>query len=153
MKKRCFRPYQLAHVSDSSVLVKPLTFMNESGKAISRFVPRRYNAEQIVVVCDTLDLPPGMIRIRKGGSSAGHNGLKSIIASIGSSDFIRVYVGVGRPAAPVTVVQHVLSAFEHDSDRDLFMSGMDQAKRAVIDLIGGQRVSDVAALYNRKNTS
>jgi len=127
--------------------------MNESGKAISHFVPRRFSAEHLIVVCDTLDLPPGMIRIRKGGSSAGHNGLKSIIASIDSSDFIRVYIGVGRPAAPVTVVQHVLSAFENDSDRERFMSGIEQAKRAVIDLIGGQRVSDVAALYNRKNTS
>lgn len=153
MKKRCFRPYQLAKVSRSLVLIKPLTFMNQSGKAVSYFVPSRFNAEHLIVVCDTLDLPPGMIRVRKGGSSAGHNGLKSIIASIDSSDFIRVYVGVGRPVAPVTVVQHVLSAFERDSDRDLFMAGIDQAKRAVIDLIGGQRVSDVAALYNRKNTS
>ncbi len=153
MKKRCFRPYELARIPESALLMKPLTFMNASGRALSRFVPRRYDAEQLIVVCDTLDLPPGMIRIRKGGSSAGHNGLKSVIASIESSDFIRVYVGVGRPAAPVTVVQHVLSPFESESDRKLFLAGIDQAKQAVIELIGGQRVSDVAALYNRKNTS
>ncbi len=151
MKKRCFRPYERGKTGNGSVLLKPLTFMNLSGKAVHDYVPRRFGADELIVICDTLDLPPGMIRVKKGGSSAGHNGLKSIISSIGSSDFIRIYVGVGRPAS-APIVEHVLSVFEDPEQRDLFFQGVDKAKQAVINLIGGRSVTETAGVYNRKNS-
>ena len=112
MKKRCFRPYAFSKIDKSTQLVTPLTYMNNSGKVLPFLHPLYEQIEDVIVVCDTLDLPPGMIRIRKGGSSAGHNGLKSLIAYAQSPNFIRIYVGIGRPVPPRTVIDHVLSSPE-----------------------------------------
>lgn len=96
LRKRCFRLYRQAKVGSSVTLVEPLTYMNNSGEVMQYFPDVK--AEEIVVVCDQMDLPPGLIRIRRGGSSAGHNGLKSLIDALGSSNFTRIYIGIGRPA-------------------------------------------------------
>jgi len=101
------------------VLSKPQTFMNLSGEAVSALV-RRYklSPEDILVIHDDLDLPLGKIRIRERGSSGGHNGLKSIIARLGTQDFPRIRVGIslaegsdGAAAPEVDAVEHVLSDF------------------------------------------
>jgi PTH1 family peptidyl-tRNA hydrolase len=101
------------------VLAKPQTFMNLSGEAVSALV-RRYklSPEDILVIHDDLDLPLGKIRIREKGSSGGHNGLKSIIARLGTRDFPRIRVGIapnessdGAAAPEVDAVEHVLSDF------------------------------------------
>jgi len=83
-----------------AVLAKPQTFMNLSGLSVSRLV-KKYNValSDLLVVCDDLDLPLGRIRLRGGGSSGGHKGVSSIISSLGSQDFPRLRVGIGRPAA------------------------------------------------------
>ena len=78
--------------------------MNNSGDIAPDFLP--VDTGSMIVVCDQMDLPVGNIRIRKGGSSAGHNGLKSVIAGFGGSDFIRLYVGTGRPKEGESVVDH-----------------------------------------------
>jgi PTH1 family peptidyl-tRNA hydrolase len=102
-----------------AVLAKPQTFMNLSGEAVSALV-RRYklSPEDILVIHDDLDLPLGKIRIREKGSSGGHNGLKSIIARLGTRDFPRIRVGIapaessnGAAAPEVDAVEHVLSDF------------------------------------------
>ena len=101
------------------VVAKPQTFMNLSGEAVSALV-RRYklSAKDILVIYDDLDLPLGKIRIREKGSSGGHNGLKSIIAHLGTQDFPRIRVGISpsegsdNAAAPeVDAIEHVLSDF------------------------------------------
>jgi PTH1 family peptidyl-tRNA hydrolase len=80
------------------VLARPQTFMNASGESVSRLVKRlKISPSDLVVIHDDLDLPPGKIRLRLGGSSGGHKGLDSIISHIGSRDFYRVRVGIGRP--------------------------------------------------------
>ena len=72
--------------------------MNHSGTAVSRLVKKfKIELEDLLVVYDDLDLPLGKIRIREGGSAGGHNGIKSIIAELGSQDFPRLRVGIGRP--------------------------------------------------------
>lgn len=96
-------------------LVKPMTYMNLSGKAVAPVV--RYAncnpAEDLIVVSDDIDLPLGRIRVRKGGSAGGHNGLKSVIAETGTQDFVRVKVGVGREGRGRTsVIAHVLGKFD-----------------------------------------
>lgn len=94
------------------LLVKPQTFMNLSGEALAGLSLRhRVGAESIVVAYDECDLPLGRIRIRKGGGSGGHKGVGSIITVLGSADFQRVRLGIGRPPFG-DVADYVLSPFE-----------------------------------------
>jgi PTH1 family peptidyl-tRNA hydrolase len=153
MKKRCFRPYAFSKIDKSTQLVTPLTYMNNSGKVLPFLHPLYEQIEDVIVVCDTLDLPPGMIRIRKGGSSAGHNGLKSLIAYAQSPNFIRIYVGIGRPVPPHTVIDHVLSSPEEKQERELLQQGIEKAAEAVIDLIANKPIEEVINVYNRRNTT
>ncbi len=80
------------------VLAKPQTYMNLSGESVSRLIKKfDINLNDLLVIHDDLDLPLGKIRIRLGGGSAGHKGVNSIITELGSQDFIRIRVGIGRP--------------------------------------------------------
>ena len=89
----------------------PLTYMNSSGDAVGN-LSRRFNIapEEIMVISDDLDLPVGRIRLRRGGSDGGHNGLKSIIAGLGSANFMRLRIGIGRPE-PGKTIDYVLTGF------------------------------------------
>ena len=89
----------------------PLTYMNESGQAVSSLV-RRYrieSPEQIIVVQDELDLEPGVVKLKNGGGLAGHNGLRSIAQHLKTQDFLRVRIGVGKPPSKERGAGHVLS--------------------------------------------
>ena len=96
------------------LLVKPQTFMNLSGNCVAPVV-KYHNAnaaDDLLVVSDDIDLPVGKMRIRKGGSAGGHNGLKSVIERTGTADFVRLRLGVGRDARNrANVVGHVLGKF------------------------------------------
>lgn len=95
------------------IVVKPMTFMNLSGDCVAPVV-KYHNATpaDLVVVSDDIDLPVGKIRIRRGGSAGGHNGLKSVIERLGTPDFTRVRIGVGRDRSDRShVVGHVLGKF------------------------------------------
>ncbi len=102
------------------VVARPQTFMNLSGESVSRLV-RKFDIslDNLLVIHDDLDLPLGKIRIRQGGGSAGHKGIKSITAKLGSQHFLRLRVGIGRPLAvvgsaelnEVAIVSYVLSDF------------------------------------------
>ncbi len=93
-------------------IAKPLTFMNLSGQAV-RALMRRYqlDKDEILVVFDDIHLPPGSIRLRKGGSAGGHNGVQDIIDKLGSRDFPRLRIGVGDNFARGRQVEYVLSPF------------------------------------------
>ena len=96
-------------------LAKPLTWMNLSGVAARALVERwpALPLERLLVVADDLDLPLGKIRFRASGGDGGHNGIRSVIAELGTEAFPRLRLGIGRPAAdkPVDVVDHVLDPF------------------------------------------
>lgn len=118
-RRRLFTSYAFAHLSVEEnkrpiIAVRYDGFMNNSGSIISALI-RRYRAapDDLLVVVDNMDLQPGKCRIRKGGGTAGHNGLKSIVKYLGSGDFLRLYIGVGRPPAGVEVVEHVLGEPEN----------------------------------------
>ena len=84
-----------------ALLMKPETFMNASGTAIAEAASfYKIPPEQVIVLCDDISFAPGILRIRRRGSAGGHNGLKSIIASLGSQDFPRVKIGVGEKPSP-----------------------------------------------------
>ncbi|HEX2739915.1 MAG TPA: aminoacyl-tRNA hydrolase [Rubrobacter sp.] len=87
-------------------ILKPTTFMNNSGSAVSSYSP-----EDLIVVHDDLDLEAGTVRVKVGGGAGGHNGLRSIIQSLGN-DFVRVRIGIGRQPAGVTVTDYVLSRMD-----------------------------------------
>ncbi len=94
---------------EKALLVKPQTFMNNSGEAVGALA--RYHqipTGNIVVVYDDLDLPPGRFRLRQGGGHGGHNGLKSLNAHLPDSGYIRVRIGIGRPPAGMEVTPWVL---------------------------------------------
>lgn len=94
------------------LLVKPLTYMNESGRAIGPLLSwYKLEAEDLIVVHDDMDIPAGTIRIRKKGSAGGHNGIKSLLAHVGDEHFARVRIGIGRPLPGWTVIHHVLAPF------------------------------------------
>ena len=93
------------------VLAFPLTFMNESGQAVSKLV-RRYrieSPEQIIIVQDELDLEPGVVKLKNGGGLAGHNGLRSITQHLKTQDYLRVRIGVGKPPGRGSGAGHVLN--------------------------------------------
>lgn len=95
------------------VLAKPQTYMNESGKSVSQLLNwYKVKPDEMLVIVDDLDLPFGRLRLRPGGSAGGHNGLRSITRDIGTEDFPRLRVGIGRPNHPGgRAIGHVLGAF------------------------------------------
>lgn len=101
------------------LLVKPQTYMNLSGESVAE-VMNYYKLdpeEEMLVIFDDISLEPGNIRIRKKGSAGGHNGIKNIIAMTGTSDFMRVKVGVGKKPQDWDLADHVLGRFS-DEDRE-----------------------------------
>jgi len=94
------------------ILALPQTYMNLSGVAVKALVKKfKVSLKDLLVVCDDLDLAPGRMRIRPGGSSGGQRGIKSIIEHLGSDDFCRLRIGIGRPAGSKDASEHVLSVF------------------------------------------
>jgi len=98
--------------SGSLLLLKPLTFMNLSGESVLA-VSRYYKTSRIIVLHDELDIELGRIKIKHGGSSGGHNGLKSIDALVGN-DYDRVRIGISRPPQGRDVIKHVLGDFSKE---------------------------------------
>jgi PTH1 family peptidyl-tRNA hydrolase len=113
------------------VLAIPTTYMNESGRAIARLVRKQgIKPDRLVVVHDELDFPPGRVRLKAGGGTAGHNGLESIQASLRSKDFLRLRIGVGKPPSKEEGADHVLSRLPPDV-RDLTEESIEKGVNAV----------------------
>ncbi|MBN1191094.1 MAG: aminoacyl-tRNA hydrolase [Dehalococcoidales bacterium] len=122
------------------VLAKPQTYMNLSGRPVYSLL-RKYSLtpDDLIVIHDDLDLPLGKIRIRSGNSSGGHNGIKSIIACLGTQDFIRIRVGISRPPLEgeekeQTVVEYVLGDFS-EIDRPVIVDTVNRVCDAVVCLL------------------
>lgn len=112
------------------LLVRPITFMNLSGDSVAPLMRTHgLDPAHVLVVTDDLDLPLGRIRIRAEGSPGGHNGLKSLTARLNTETFPRIRIGIGRPPAGVTVVDHVLSTFTRD-EQDPIAAAIQRAADA-----------------------
>jgi len=107
-------------VTDDLILVKPMLFMNNSGSAVLPLV-KKYdpNYSGIIVIHDDLDVNFGRIRIKKGGSSGGHNGVQSIIERLGTDEFIRMKIGIGRPDCGLDGADFVLSKFNSEETKQI----------------------------------
>ena len=114
------------------LLVKPQTFMNLSGESVGPLM-RYYKIDPSDVYCiyDDMDLPIGKLRIRPNGSSGGHNGIKSLISHIGTENFPRFRVGIGRPLPQWTVIDHVLAPFSEENQEKV-QKGIKDTVKAVL---------------------
>lgn len=102
------------------VLIKPMAFMNRSGAAVAAMAAfYKVSVEEIIVVHDELDLPLGVVRVKRGGGEAGHNGLRSISTSLSSKDYLRVRLGIGRPIGRESGADYVLGQFSAGERIDL----------------------------------
>ena len=112
-------------------LAVPLTYMNDSGLAVTALA-RRYGVEpeQVVIVQDELDLPVGVLKVKNGGGLAGHNGLRSIKSHLHSDTFLRVRIGVGKPVSKEQGVDHVLKKFSKRERTEIDVT-IEQAADAV----------------------
>lgn len=116
-----------------TVLIKPLTFMNRSGNAVWEAIRMNDEIDNILVIHDDLDLETGVIRIKKAGSSGGHNGVQSIIDRLGSQDFIRLKIGIGRPnRGPAE--KYVLRRFNKE-ERPVITEAIETAADAVEEIL------------------
>jgi PTH1 family peptidyl-tRNA hydrolase len=129
-------------------LLKPQTYMNLSGRSVLQ-LSSYFNIppQQIIVLFDDISLVPGRLRIRGDGSAGGHNGIKSIIAEVGSQDFPRVKIGVGGKAHPdQDLADHVLSGFSAKEEKDL-KSALERAADAALTIMD-KGVAEAANRYN-----
>lgn len=129
------------------MLVKPTTFMNDSGRAVGPLVDYYdVDLDDLVIVNDDLDMPVGKVRLKTHGASGGHNGLKSIISALGTKNFNRVKVGIDHPQHG-TVVSHVLGKFSKE-ERPKFDQAVEQAEHALEDWINGEDFAKLMNAYN-----
>lgn len=151
---------QIHPLNQSVLLVQPQTFMNCSGLAVNHVLSRHPTSlDQIIIILDDLDLPPGTLRIRRRGGNGGHKGLKSIIEHLGETAFIRVRIGIGRPhvetpplpgASHEKTIEHVLQPFEDDV-RPMMYTAIKRASDAIELIISGQ-LEKAMNIYNRRES-
>lgn len=128
--------FKLAYKDSDWICAFPQTFMNLSGDCVQPLLAwYKTEPEKLFVIHDELDLAPGRIQLKKGGGNAGHNGLKSISTRLGTQDYFRLRMGIGRPKDSAQVSSYVLSGFGQDKD------AIDQAIE-----LGVQALKDILEL-------
>lgn len=154
IKKNKFQSfYGEGFVEDNKILLlKPQTYMNRSGEAVSSASDfYKIPLENIIVIHDEMDVSLGRIMIKPGGGSAGNNGIKSIISYLGSKEFIRVRIGIGKPEAKSDGSSHVLSSFSK-SESSMIEDSIVTAADAVLEIIQNGLQSAMNK-YNSKSTN
>ncbi|MEE8413500.1 MAG: aminoacyl-tRNA hydrolase [Dehalococcoidales bacterium] len=122
------------------ILARPQTYMNQSGLAVSRLVAKfKVNLNDLLVIHDDLDLPTGKIRLRGGGGSGGHKGINSLATELGSQDFVRLRVGIGRPDNSTGVneddiIDYVLSDFTAE-EKQIITGTLPRVSEAILCLL------------------
>lgn len=137
MKKNKFQGiYESGIIENQKViLVKPQTYMNSSGNCVKEFVDfYKIEKENILIIYDDMDIEPGTIKIRKKGSSGGHNGMKSIIEMLGTEEFPRIRVGIGRPSHEDDKINYVIGEIPEDEIKTL-EEGVEKAKESTIEIL------------------
>ena len=135
-------------LGDGVLIAKPLTFMNLSGRAVGELA-RYYRIElaDILIVADDVNLPLGRLRVRARGSDGGHNGFKSVIEQLGSTEFSRLRIGVGRGDQRRDLADHVLSRFE-DSEKAEVAEAIRRAADAA-EMFATDGIARVMNTFNR----
>lgn len=135
--------------ADSVILVKPQTYYNLSGECVGAILGYyKISVERLIVVHDEIDLEPRQLRLKRGGGDAGNRGVRSIAATLGTPEFVRVRVGIGRPAPGEEAREHVLNTLSR-ADLEAFKASIARAAEAVEAVIisGLERAMN---LYNQR---
>jgi len=137
-------------LADETWLLKPTTFMNASGKAVSALANYyKISPNQIMVIHDELDLGPGTVKLKLGGGHGGHNGLKDIAAALGTNNFWRIRLGIGHPGDRNEVINFVLKAPSKD-EKMLINSCIDDSINVVSQLLNADFESAMLKLHTKK---
>ncbi len=131
-------------------LLQPLTFMNRSGRSVVA-VARYFEIvpEQILIVHDELDLPPGQVRLKQGGGHAGHNGLRDTMSALGSKEFWRLRVGIDHPGDRSQVVDYVLNRPARD-EASAINDALGQAEDSLDDILAGRFSHAMNRLHGKR---
>ncbi|MGN1318768.1 MAG: aminoacyl-tRNA hydrolase [Lachnospirales bacterium] len=136
--------------SEKVIFIEPITYMNLSGESVREFVNfYKLEADDIIVVCDDINLPVGSIRIRRKGSDGGQKGLRNIILNLGYDNFTRVRVGVGEKPPKWDLAKYVLSKFLPEENDDI-IKGITDAGDAITMIIKNKDVSEAMNKYNKR---
>lgn len=148
-KKECEASIAEAYVGGEKVIIaRPLTYMNASGRAVRQLMARyKISPAELVVIYDDYDLPKGHVRIRPSGSAGTHNGMRSVIAETGFSEFARIRIGIRDPEVDIPIINYVLSDVRKE-DRELFCTACRKAAEAAVSLARGERIDLVMGRYN-----
>lgn len=143
--------YLEKRMPEKCYVIKPTTYMNSSGAAVADFANFYHIApEDVLVIQDDMDLPVGTLRIRRKGTSGGHNGLKSIESALGSQNYPRIKVGIGHPAhEEAAVISHVLHPFRGE-DKEKVQEALEHAADAVQKWMQGVDIGQLMQEFNKK---
>ncbi len=140
--------------NEKVLLIKPLTYMNLSGECVRDFFNfyKDLSLNDIIVLCDDINLPLGAIRIRKKGSDGGQNGLKNIIYQLGTEDFPRIRIGIGKKPEGYNLANYVLGKFSKNEDENI-INGITLATEALQVFIKDKEkgLENAMNIFNKKN--
>ena len=148
-KKECEASVAEANFKGEKLIVaRPMTYMNASGRAVKQLM-RKYKAgpKNLIVIYDDYDLPKGHVRVRPSGSAGTHNGMRSVIAETGYTEFARIRIGIRPEETNVALIDYVLSEIKKE-DFELFISACNRAAEAALAIAAGENIDLVMTKYN-----
>ena len=148
-KKECEASVAEAFINGEKViLARPVTYMNASGRAVKQLMTKyKILPENLLVIYDDFDLPKGKLRIRATGSAGTHNGMRSIIGEIGTSEFPRIRIGIKDAEVNIPIINYVLAQIRKE-DYPLFADACGNAADAAIRFARGEGIEHVMSAYN-----
>ena len=148
-KKECEASVAEAFVGgEKIVLARPLTYMNNSGRAVKQLMAKyKIPPENLLVIYDDYDLPKGKVRIRAGGSAGTHNGMRSVIGETGLTNFARIRIGIRDEEVNIPIINYVLSEIRKD-DYELYGAACKKAGEAAAVFASGETIEKVMGKYN-----
>lgn len=130
------------------ILARPVTYMNASGRAVKQLLAKyKTDASRLIVIYDDYDLVKGTVRIRPCGSAGTHNGMRSVIAEIGTQEFTRIRLGIRDESVDIPLINYVLSEVKRE-DYDLFIAACERAAAAALSIAEGTSVENAMTKYN-----
>lgn len=150
-KKECESMVAEAYAGgEKIILARPLTYMNHSGRAVKQLMAKyKIDRDRLLVLYDDYDLPKGSLRIRASGSAGTHNGMRSILAETGISDFARIRIGIRDSEVNIPIINYVLAQIKRE-DYELFDAALKKAGRAAAAFASGKKIEEVMNEFNGK---
>ena len=148
-KRECEASIAEGYLAGEKVIIaRPLTYMNASGRSVKQLMAKyKISPSELIVIYDDYDLPKGHVRIRPSGRAGTHNGMRSVIAETGISEFARIRIGIRDPELEIPLLSYVLSEVKKE-DYDLFSEACKRAAQAALAIASGEKIDLVMTKYN-----